>query len=329
MVACAKFRRFFVGFSGSARICCGRIPVDFHTMSDTSEFPSPPVIAEAQMQQCRDTDDFSPVLFEWYKYIAVVANFFACLRQDSPAVRNFPHPHYAALVGLLNRCSRLMHSNVVLSHEGLFGETTAILDRCIFETSVRIVWLCRQRTDDAFARFFAEGLKTELALKVRINANIAARGTGELAIERRMLGSVQRCIQTSGLTDAQIEGGKKLPDLAAMIESLKQDRLMYIVGQKLGSHHVHGTWPSLLFHYLDRDEDGTWHPRDHNCPTHVNQYVFVPLVVLSAVKAFIEFVFDGPEDIEPLRSLIESIEQEIVGINHEAVGTDYELAEEI
>ena len=298
-------------------------------MPEAFEFPSPPVIAASQLQRRRDTGEFSPVLFEWYKYVAIVANHFACLRQGSPAVRELPHPHFAALVGMLNRCTRLMHSNVALSHEGLFGETTAILDRCIFETIVRMVWLCRQRSDEAFARYFAEGLKTEIALKARIDANVSARGTGELAIERRMLGSIQRCIQTSGLTEAQINASKKLPDLASMIESLKHDRLMYIVGQKVGSHHVHGTWPSLLFHYLDRDDDGTWHPRDHNCHTHINQYVFVPLVVLSAVKAFIEFVFDDANDIEPLIALIESIEQEIVAVNHEAIGTDFELAEEI
>lgn len=298
-------------------------------MPNIFEFPTPPDIAADQLQQCRDTGDFSPVLFEWYKYVAIVANLFASIRQDSPSIRKFPHPHYAALVGLLNRCARLMHSNVALSHEGLFGETTAILDRCIFETSVRIVWLCRQPTDEAFARFFAEGLKTELALKGKINANVAARGNGVLAIERRMLDSIERCIQTSDLTEKQIEESKKLPDMASMIESLKRDRLMYIVGQKIGSHHVHGTWPSLLFHYLDRDDGGTWHPRDHNCRTHVNQYVFVPLVVLAAVTAFIEFTFDNPDDVEPIRGVIDAIEQEIVTINHEAVGADYELADEI
>lgn len=298
-------------------------------MSDTFKFPNPPDITEDLLQQCHDSGDFSPVFFEWYKYVAVVANVFASIRQDSPAVRSFPHPQYAALVGLLNRCTRLMHSNVALSHEGLFGETTAILDRCIFETSVRIIWLCRQQSNQAFTRFFAEGLKTEIALKEKISANITARGGEALAIEQRMLGSIERCIRTSDLTEAQIVESKKLPDMATMIESLKHDHLMYIVGQKLGSHHVHGTWPSLLFHYLDRDDDGTWHPRDHNCRTHVNQYVFVPLVVLAAVIAFIEFIMDKPEDIEPLRGFIDAIEQEIVSLNHEAVGTDFELAEEI
>lgn len=298
-------------------------------MPETFKFPNPPVVDETELQRCRDTGNFSPILFEWYKYAAIVANYFACLHRDSPVIRKVPHPHYATLVGMLNRCSRLMHSNVALSHEGLFGETTAILDRCIFETSVLIVWLCRQRSNEAFDRYIAEGLKTELALKTKIVTNIEARGTGKLAIEHRMLDSIERCIQTSGLTAPQIEDSKKLPNLASMIESLKKDRLMYIVGQKIGSHHVHGTWPSLLFHYLDRNDDGTWQPRDHNCPTHVNQYVFIPLVVLSAVKAFIVFVFDKEDDAEPLRDLIEAIEQEIITINREVVGTDYEFVEEI
>jgi len=298
-------------------------------MAESTEFPSPPLITEAQLQQCRASGDFCPILFEWYKHVAVIANFLACVRQDSPTVREIAHPHYAALIGLLNRCARLMHSNVVLSHEGLFGETTAILDRCIFETCVRLVWLCRQRSTEAFSRYFAEGLKTELVLKAQINANITARGTGELEIEQSMLGSIERCIQTSGLTEAQIKESKKLPDLATMIENLKQDRLMYIVGQKLGSHHVHGTWPSLLFHYLDRDENGTWHPRDHNCPTHVHQYAVVPLVVLSAVKVFVEFVFDQADEIAAFHGVAESIEQKILAIYYETVGTDLEFAKEI
>jgi len=100
--------------------------------------PEPPKFTEADWLKCRDSGDYCPILFEWYKFVGTLCNFFASIRPDSPAVRSIPPVHYAVMIGLLNRCSRLMLSNVTLSHEGLFGETTALLDRCIFESCVKV-----------------------------------------------------------------------------------------------------------------------------------------------------------------------------------------------
>jgi hypothetical protein len=69
-----------------------------------------------------------------------------------------------------------MLSNVALSHEGKFGETTAIIDRCIFESAVKIIWLCQSASDEEFTRYLADGLKTELEFKKRIKRNIVANG---------------------------------------------------------------------------------------------------------------------------------------------------------
>src|SRR6266480_119580 len=66
----------------------------------------------------------------------------AHIQRSTLAFRHIPSQHYHVLVGLLNRCARLMLSNIALSHEGKFGETTAIIDRCIFETAVKLTWLC-------------------------------------------------------------------------------------------------------------------------------------------------------------------------------------------
>src|SRR3982750_4780570 len=95
-----------------------------------------PDISNEQLDRCRKAGDFCPVLFEWYKYAGQLACVFASLRADSPAI-SAPRPRdYAVLVGLLARVSRLMLANVALSHNGLFGETTAIVDRCIFESAM-------------------------------------------------------------------------------------------------------------------------------------------------------------------------------------------------
>src|SRR5690606_19684745 len=106
-----------------------------------------------------------------------------------------------------------------------------------------------------------------------------------------------RHIQSSEMDAGAISASPKLPDLASMINAIRGHKLLYIVGQKIGSHHVHGTWPSLRLHYLE-ETDGVLGPRDHDCPTHVNQYVFVPLIVLDTLRSFVTFVFTDPDDRE-------------------------------
>jgi hypothetical protein len=220
-----------------------------------------------------------------------------------------------------------MVSNVALSHEGLFGETTAIVDRCIFESCVKVRWLCQNVSADGFTRFLADGLKTELELKEKIEKAVKSRGGQALEIENRMLRSIARYVESSGISAAEITASKKLPDMAAMIDSLGHDRLTYVVGQRIGSHHIHGTWPSLRMHYLDEGADGLLMPRDHDCSTHVNQYVFVPLFVLDAMEHFIRFAFRVQEDAKPLVGLVESVRREIETINSEVVGSDFEKVE--
>ena len=297
-------------------------------MTDDVDIPQPPRITDEQLARCRETGDYRPVLFDWYKYVGRLSNLYASIRSDSPAVRSLPSLHYAVLVGLLNRCARLMLANVALSHKGVFGETTAIIDRCIFESAVKIIWLCKQGDDESFSRFIADGLKTELEFKAKIEENITNRGGNPLVIEAQMLNSISNCISSSGLTEAEIESARKMPDLAATIEGVGGDRLLYVVGQKIGSHHVHGTWPSLWMHYLEK-HDSILGPRDHDCPTNVNQYVFVPLFVLQAIGAFVRFICQNREDSQALFQLADSVGEEIRRINVEVVGNDFEKVTEI
>ena len=221
-----------------------------------------------------------------------------------------------------------MLANIALSHKGFFGETTAIIDRCIFESVIKLIWLCSKGDEQSFSIFIADGLKTELELKKKIEKNISIRNGNPLIIEARMLTSIDNYISCSGLTETQIESSKKLPDLAAMIEDVGRDRLIYIVGQKIGSHYVHGTWPDLWKHYLEV-KDGEFHLRDHDCPTHLNQYVFVPLFILEVMDAFIKFICQDQEDAHNMTLLLVSVGKEIHRINIEVVGEDFEQIEEI
>lgn len=296
-------------------------------MTEQAQLPEPPQFSDAQMQKCRETGDYMPVLFEWYKFVGHICIFFAQIHRESPAVKEISPIHYAILTGLLNRCARLMLSNIALSHNGRFGETTALLDRCIFESCLKVEWLCHKNSDESFQRYLAGGLKTEIELDSEIKGNIAEREGGEiLNIEKRMLASIDRHINASGLSREEIVKAKKIPDVAAMLHDLGHERLMYVVAQRLGSHHVHGTWPSLLLHYLEINDDGSFSLRDHDCDTHPNQFVMTPLQVLGAVRAFIGYIIKTEEEAEPIVGLLDSIQEEILGINSELIGSDFENA---
>jgi hypothetical protein len=294
-------------------------------MSLDTPIPLPPEITKEQLARCRQAGDFRPVFFEWYKYVGLLCNFCASIRPDSPAVRKLSTLHYAVLVGLLNRCTRLMLANVALSHDGLFGETTSILDRCIFESAIKIIWLSVRRDEECFRRFIADGLKTEVEFKTLIGQMVSERAGVELEIESRMLESINNYITSTGLSEEEITKSKKLPDLASMINSIGGNRFLYIAGQKMGSHHIHGTWPSLRFHYLD-EHDGFLAPRDHDCPTHVNQYAYISIFLIHAMRAFIEYVCIGQEDAQVFADRFDSIEKEIRNLYSEVVGNDFEEA---
>lgn len=290
-----------------------------------NDMPQAPKITQEQLEECRKNGDYCPILFEWYKFVGELCGFLSCIRSDSAALRSIDPLHYAIIIGLLNRCARLMLSNIVLSHGGLHGETTSIIDRCIFESSIKINWLCRENSKDKFNQFLADGLKTELHFKEKINKNINARKS-KLVIEERMLDSIEHCILSSKLTEEEIKSIKKLPPLSVMINDINDD-LLYMVGQKIGSHHIHGTWPSLMLHYLQSDKSGFYAPRDHNCETNVNQYVIISFLVLQAMQSFIQFIFSEKKDVETFLQLFVATQNEIVKINKEVIGNDFEFSD--
>lgn len=295
-------------------------------MADQFQFPQPPEIAPENLEKCRAISDYTGVLFEWYKYVGLVCNAVACVQRSSPAITDLEPIHYHVLVGLLNRCSRLMLANVALSHEGTFGETTSIIDRCIAESAIKLMWLCKKSAPERFTGLIADGLKTELELEAKIHAIIQARSGNVLRIEDRMLRSIENHIVSSGLSRNDIATAKRIPDMASMIEDIGGDRLMYIIVEKIGSHHIHGTWPSLRLHYL-RDHEGGLAPRDHDCPTHMNQYLFGSMLVLMALRKFIEFVVRSAEDTSFFTDRLDAIQAEIQRINAQTLGNDFENME--
>ena len=290
--------------------------------------PEQPQISKKDFEACRESGDFTSILYEWYKFVGQLCAVIAHIMPDTTGLRSIQPINYAVLTGLLNRCSRLMLANLALSQNGSFGETTSIIDRCIFESSIKIIWLCKDNSEDFFNRFIADGLKAELILKAKINNNILARGNRQYCIEKRMLDSIKRKISSSQLSEEKIKSIKKLPPLSKMIDDISNEDILYIVGQIIGSQHVHGTWSSLLLHYIELNEEGLYSPRAHNCETHINQYVFISKIVLLAMKSFVEYVFNGHDTGKLLIKLTESTKEVIDKIYKEVLGADFEYLPE-
>jgi hypothetical protein len=245
-----------------------------------------------------ESNGFEPLFFEWYKSVASILNLLSAIQPDSPAFQCSDPRHYYVLSGLMHRCVRLMTANVALSHQGRFGETAAIVDRSLCESAIKVQWLCAEDSDERILRFLTDSLRPELEFEAQIKRNVEERHGVALPIETRMLTSIQNHITAAGVTRDDIRAGKRLPDMAAMLESIGHGRLAYIVVQRMGSHHIHGTWPNLLSHYLEETTEFPpyrFKPKHSSIPMHVNQYVHGSRFALEAGVSFSRFFLEAPE----------------------------------
>ncbi len=268
-------------------------------------FPILPKFEHELLQDCEKDGDFRPILFEYYKYFGLLANAAARVSQKSTSLYKHPEMQFSTVKGLLNRIARLMLSNVKLSFEGNYGETTLIIDRCINESALKIMWLTGSFGTEALHRYLADGLKAELELKSEIELRIAARSGIILPIDERMLRGIANTVSAAGLNEIEIKNAKKSPPLPAIMKSLGKDDLQYTVTVRIGSHAVHGTWPSLLSHYLTKQEDGEFIPRDANCETNFVQFAVVTIGVAEAISQWAEWAFAGDAEKQSFTSRIE------------------------
>ncbi len=275
-------------------------------------FPPPPRISEELEAQCRESGDWIPILFQWYQYTGVVVMTLASFEKDPVLFRIEDEVQNATTVGLLSRIARLMLSNVYLSHEAKFGETTRILDRCIVESAIKLAWLTSISDPERFQRFLAQSLKSDLQLKRHIQRNIEERNGQAQKIEERMLRSIDSYIDDARLSEDQVVNAPKLQDFATMISDIGiKGRLFYIAAQSIGSHHVHGNWTSLVSDYLEKTPEGACVPRTKHIGTHINQYFFVPLVVILGMRNYLIWAMRDEPEKQGLLVFLDSLQDEI------------------
>ncbi len=290
-----------------------------------SESLNLPNFTEELWTYCRKHNDFMPILFEVYKHIGGVCAYFTYMSRSSPAVKEMPALHYAVLVGLLNRCIKLMLSVLHLASNKKFGDTIGLLSRSIFESSVIIQWLCKMDDDESFSRYLADGLKTDLKLKDHINENNSKREGKILVIEKDMLDSIQDYIESTDMSEKAIRDMRALPNLANMCDDIELPKSFYIGIQRMGSHSVHGTWTAIRGFSLKQDEDGEYYPRGNDVRPHENQFMITPLIILATLRCFLEYVIPDKVDREEFEDKLNENEAFIISLNSEITTSDFQV----
>jgi hypothetical protein len=274
--------------------------------------PKVPEITASQLEAARKTGRYEAIAFEEYKFVAQFVALVARIEKDSGDFKRIPSRQYHILCGLMNRCARLILGTMELSHKGKFGETAAIIFRCIAETGIKIIWLCEDPSEEKFDIYINDGLKPELELEDIIQNNIKQRADGPSALETRMLKSIVWHIKSAETNNEKIKTSKKMPDMASLLQATGFHRTMYVALYRMGSHHIHGTWPSLLFHYLEKDGSG-FSPRGNDSSAHANEFLITSLIMTRAIYAYSNFTLEESSS-KIFKSLMEATEKEIVNI---------------
>ena len=263
------------------------------------------------------------VLLEWCKHVGILATHLNLINPGSHAAVKRPPIRYAVLRGLINRSCRILLAMLKIATENKQGEIVMLLSRCLFESCTKVRWLILRDNEEMFLRYLADGLKAEFELREIISRNVQDRDGKSLVIEDRMLRSIQSTISAAPYTEDELKNAKKLPDLASMCRELGYGDLGYVALQRLRSHAIHGTWPDLLFHYLE-EKDGSFTLQDNTVPPDQNAFVVSSLLLLEALREYVGYLLDDTVPKEELFAHIEHVKQQILQTFYQASGSHYD-----
>ena len=141
-----------------------------------------------------------------------------------------------------------------------------------------------------------------------------------------MITSINDVIEKTGLSVEEIKACKKLPTLSDMLKDieLNNDRLIYIVAQKIGSHSIHGTWKNLIEYYLSY-ENNKYVLRDHNVKVQDIQFIESSFHVIHAIISFLKYVFKEGEIRQNMVGSMFDIREEINKIYKQNGNNDFTL----
>jgi len=187
-------------------------------------------------------------------------------------------------------------------------EISVVITRLIFECIVNLRYMIANASDDLFNSYRSYSLQHELKLLERIEANVAERGGDSLAIEDRMIRSINLSFQASGLTRQDVANhrqrnwsGLNLYERAERV-GLGQAYMAAFGG---GSHAVHGNWQDMLEYNLEKLDDNSYRP---NLDWHMPRPQILETLAMLVADALMDYVTyftegDATEFVQRLEDL--------------------------
>lgn len=229
--------------------------------------------------------------FDLYRETATVAIAASNLYESYEPEMGALARNQAIGAGLLTRIAKFMSAVMALLVDKVkgHGEVILALNRCITESAVKLNFFNEKAVQEDFDNFVKSSLKPEKELYTIIQRNIASRGR-TLPIETRMLNSINRVFQKSGINDiSDLKVIPKSKDYKSILEALSIDTL-YPMLQGVPSHSIHGTWVDLIQHHLEEHGAG-FRPRPESKTPDARSMCPINVVVLTAIKSYLNKYF--------------------------------------
>lgn len=158
-----------------------------------------PRVDVAGVENQKDIENVNALVFELYKEASSVLNLAAHLLDEAANAKGGWPRNQAMCAGLMIRISKFMLVVTQLSAKRDRADVVFVLNRSILESAVNLEFLLTKNDAAIFDQFVKFSLGPERELYDSIQANIAERGGELLPIEKRMLDSINRVCQASGV----------------------------------------------------------------------------------------------------------------------------------
>lgn len=134
-------------------------------------------------------------------------------------------------------------------------EICQILNRCIVETSINLLYMTKDRTENVFNNYIKNSLINEKQMFNIITQNVNNNNGEESEIEKRMLKSIEETFSQSGFKIDEINNSSKWKSLKERTDGVARSQL-YKIFYSMGSHSVHGNWEDIVMFNLKKKSDG-------------------------------------------------------------------------
>ncbi|UUX48091.1 DUF5677 domain-containing protein [Nisaea acidiphila] len=230
----------------------------------------------------------------------------------------------AIVVGLLVRFQKLLQSilDETCQHR---RETAYILCRLAFESLVNLRYLMGTRDEAVYDGYVLASLRHEKRLVETIERNIEERGGEVWPIEQRMMRSIERAFERSGVTRTSVtrDGMRPWSDTNVYQRAEAVGWGPNYLGLFAGpSHSVHGNWMDLLEYHLSEHEGGfmpdyEWH---HPRPQLLLVLGLFGCTALGEYIARLSETHEAGHEAAPLMDLVHDLQERIAIANegHEA-----------